>query len=83
MIIESVKYKNSILSINKSTKLIGVSEEIWNFRMGGHQIVEKWLKSHKGDVIDLDTFELLSNICGLVKETIVIQKQLNGFYELK
>jgi hypothetical protein len=44
--VEKAVWSNDTVWVDKSqtTGFRGVSEDVWNFRIGGYQICEKWLK---------------------------------------
>ncbi len=63
------------LYINHSAYFVGVSQEIYNYRIGGYCVLDKYLKSHKGESCD---FDHVSNIIKVIARTIEIQKTL-GF----
>ncbi|GAA8655801.1 DNA methyltransferase [Helicobacter pylori] len=63
------------LYINHSTYFRGVSQEIYDYRIGGYCVLDKYLKSHKGERCD---FDHVSNIIKVIARTIEIQKTL-GF----
>ncbi|EPZ93343.1 type ISP restriction/modification enzyme [Helicobacter pylori] len=63
------------LYINHSAYFRGVSQEIYNFRIGGYCVLDKYLKSHKGEPCD---FDHVKNIIKVIARTIEIQKTL-GF----
>ena len=46
--IEQVKYNDGKVYISKATAICGITEDVWNYYIGGYQIIDKWLKSHKG-----------------------------------
>lgn len=74
LFIEQVKYQDGKVYINKSTAVCGITEEVWNYFIGGYQIIDKWLKSHKGEELDYYKFNHLKKIVAIVEETIKIQK---------
>lgn len=76
LLIEMVKYENETLRINKDTIITGITEEIYNYYLGGYQVIDKWLKSHKGENLTIDYFNHIKKIAGIIEETINIQKQL-------
>ncbi len=43
--------------INKTQYFDGVPEATWNFKVGGYQVCEKWLKDRKGRTLTLDEIE--------------------------
>ncbi|MFP6070650.1 type ISP restriction/modification enzyme, partial [Helicobacter pylori] len=63
------------LYINHSAYFRGVSEEIYNYMIGGYGVLDKYLKSHKNEPCD---FDHVSNIIKVIACTIEIQKTL-GF----
>ncbi|WRF59095.1 N-6 DNA methylase [Helicobacter pylori] len=63
------------LYINHSAYFRGVSQEIYDYRIGGYGVLDKYLKSHKDESCD---FDHVSNIIKVIARTIEIQKTL-GF----
>ncbi|MGL2746681.1 type ISP restriction/modification enzyme [Helicobacter pylori] len=63
------------LYINHSAYFRGVSQEIYDYRIGGYGVLDKYLKSHKNEPCD---FDHVSNIIKIIARTIEIQKTL-GF----
>ncbi len=63
------------LYINRSAYFRGVSQEIYDYRIGGYCVLDKYLKSHKNEPCD---FDHVSNIIKVIARTIEIQKTL-GF----
>lgn len=80
MVIEDIKYKKGILHINKNKQITGISEEVWNYNIGGYKVLEKWFKEHKGDLLTIDNFTLIENIVGLLNETIKLQEYLKNLH---
>lgn len=63
------------LYINHSAYFRGVSKEIYDYRIGGYCVLDKYLKSHKDEPCD---FDHVTNIIKVIAHTIEIQKTL-GF----
>ncbi|MGL2584719.1 type ISP restriction/modification enzyme [Helicobacter pylori] len=63
------------LYINPSAYFRGVSEEIYNYMIGGYGVLDKYLKSHKNEPCD---FDRVTHIIKVIACTIEIQKTL-GF----
>ncbi|GAA8492700.1 hypothetical protein KKKH51_00730 [Helicobacter pylori] len=63
------------LYINHSAYFGGVSQEIYDYMIGGYGVLDKYLKSHKNESCD---FDHVSNIIKVIARTIEIQKTL-GF----
>ncbi|GAB0051049.1 hypothetical protein YGH007_13390 [Helicobacter pylori] len=63
------------LYINHSAYFSGVSQEIYDYRIGGYCVLDKYLKSYKNEPCD---FDHVTNIIKVIARTIEIQKTL-GF----
>ncbi|GAA8512566.1 hypothetical protein oki101_00720 [Helicobacter pylori] len=63
------------LYINHSAYFRGVSQEIYDYRIGGYCVLDKYLKSHKNEPCD---FDHVTRIIKVIVRTIEIQKTL-GF----
>ncbi|MDU9786545.1 type ISP restriction/modification enzyme [Helicobacter pylori] len=74
-IIKKPSHNEQRLYINHSAYFRGVSQEIYNYRIGGYCVLDKYLKSHKDEPCD---FDQVTNIIKVIARTIEIQKTL-GF----
>ncbi len=63
------------LYINHSAYFSGVSQEIYDYRIGGYCVLDKYLKNHKNESCD---FDHVTRIIKVIARTIEIQKTL-GF----
>jgi hypothetical protein len=54
----------------------GVPEAVWNFRIGGYQICEKWLKDHKGRTLSDDDIAHYRKIVVALNETIRLMQEI-------
>ncbi|GAA9890145.1 hypothetical protein VN0739_12470 [Helicobacter pylori] len=50
-----------------------MSQEIYDYRIGGYGVLDKYLKSHKNEPCD---FDHVTNIIKVIARTIEIQKTL-------
>ncbi|WQS70012.1 N-6 DNA methylase [Helicobacter pylori] len=66
---------NQRLYINHSAYFRGVSQEIYDYRIGGYCVLDKYLKSHENEPCD---FDHVTNIIKVIARTLEIQKTL-GF----
>lgn len=46
--IEKYKFENGCVTINRFQKFSNITEDDWNFSIGGYQPLQKWLKDRKG-----------------------------------
>jgi len=78
--IEKVTYKEDEqrIYINKEKYFEGVTPEIWNYHIGGYQVLHKYLKDRKNRMMD-DAPRYCRIVTALYK-TIEIQKQIDKIY---
>ena len=48
-LVEFIKYEDkSIVQINPDKHFEGITPELWNYHIGGYQVLHKYMKGHKG-----------------------------------
>ena len=80
MTIGGVKYKKELLYINESTCIAGITKDVWEYNIGGYQVLSKWFKEHKGEKLSIDSFSHIENVVGLLSETIKLQEYLRELH---
>ena len=45
-------------------------EEVWNFHIGGYQVLDKYLKSRRGRELSLDEIENVLNVVKVLRFTL-------------
>lgn len=76
-LIDKPYFENGRIYINETQYFERVSEEAWNFSIGGYQVLDKWLKSRKDMRLSLEDINHFRHICGILAETIKIQNEIN------
>lgn len=56
--------------INDRQSFRPVPEAVWNFHIGGYQVLDKYLKSRKGRTLSLDEIRQIERICDALAFTI-------------
>lgn len=70
--VDSVKYNDGKLYINKTQYFDNIPENVWNFHIGGYQVLDKWLKSRKKRELSVQEILHFIQIVEVLKETIRI-----------
>ena len=73
--IEKIIYepKEQKLFVNENLHFCGVSEAVWEYKIGGYQVLDKYLKSHKGEKIDHAHF---SRVIQTLHRSLEIESQI-------
>lgn len=81
-LVEKLKYdeKEKRVYINVEQYFENVSNEIWEYQIGGYQVCHKWLKDRKKRKLSLEDIKHYCNIVTALKETIEIQKEIDKLY---
>jgi predicted helicase len=79
--IANVKYVGSKVYINDVQYFDGVSEEVFNFYIGGYQPCQKWLKDRKDSTLVYDDITHYQKIIYAISETLRIMSLLDDIVD--
>jgi len=81
--IEKISYSDQTVWLDKaqSTGFAGVSENVWEFHIGGYQVCEKWLKDRKGRTLSKDDIAHYQKVVVVLNETIRLMKEIDEVIE--
>jgi predicted helicase len=68
------------IAINKTQVFKPVPEEVWNFHIGGYQVLDKYLKSRKGRVLSLGEINHVGAIADSLAFTIEQMAKIDEVY---
>jgi len=77
---EFITYKDCKVSINQDQYFEGITEEVWQYQIGGYQVCDKWLKDRKGQRLSLDDIKHYCKVVTAMGKTIEIQKAIDNLY---
>ncbi|MBU3955062.1 N-6 DNA methylase, partial [bacterium] len=63
--------------INKDQYFEGIEYGVWNFHIGGYQVLDKWLKSRKGRLLTFDEVLHWQKIVVVLKETAILMTEID------
>lgn len=63
--------------INAKQWFTGVKPEVWEFRVGGYQVAEKWLKDRRGRVLGFDDIGHYQQVLGALGETLKVMEEID------
>ena len=66
--------------INASQGFADIPREVWDFTVGGYQVIEKYLKSRKGRTLSLDEIENVEKVANILSFTIAQMERIDGAY---
>ena len=66
--------------INDSQYFEGIEREVWEYQIGGYQVLDKWLKGRKGRKLSLDDIKHYCQIATALEKTIKIQRDIDNIY---
>lgn len=66
--------------INATQHFVPVPPEVWNFYIGGYQVIDKYLKSRKGRKLTLDEIDNVTNVANVLAFTIDQMRKIDDAY---
>ena len=63
--------------ISRSQYFEGVAPEVWQFRTGGYQPVDKWLKDRRGRTLSFDDLQHYRKMVAAIGETIDLMERVD------
>ncbi len=80
--VEFVRYapKEQSIAINGAQFFKPVSQAVWNFHIGGYQVLDKYLKSRKGRKLSLDEINHVAAIADSLAFTIDQMAKIDNAY---
>ena len=81
--VEAVRYspEEQVISINKTQSFKPVPQNVWDFHIGGYQVLDKYLKSRKGRVLTLDEINQVGAIADSLAFTIEQMARIDEAYK--
>lgn len=82
-IVEKISYRENVVYLDKqlSNAFHGISEAVWEFRIGGYQVCEKWLKDRKGEALSIGEINIYCKIVTSISETIELMRNIDAAIE--
>ena len=81
--VEKVRYSptEEAIHINETQYFKPVPQEVWDFHIGGYQVLDKYLKSRKGRVLTLDEIKHVSAVADSLAFTIDQMAKIDVAYQ--
>ncbi len=83
--VEKITYddKTQRVYINDNQYFDNVSENVWNFEIGGYLVLYKWLNERKGRILSYEEQNKFKKISYVLHETLGIRGQIDKVYTEK
>jgi len=80
--VEMVRYApaGQAVSINETQSFAPVPPAVWEFRVGGYQVLDKYLKSRKGRVLSLDEIDHVAAVADSLAFTVDQMARIDAVY---
>lgn len=81
--VEAPRYSEAeqAIWINKTQCFKSVPQDVWNFHIGGYQVLEKYLKSRKGRQLSLDEINHIAAVADSLAFTIAQMAKIDSAYK--
>ena len=77
--IEKVSWSHNTVWLDKNQTIgfHGVTDDVWNFQIGGYQVCEKWLKDRKGKILSPQDIMCYQKILVALDETLRLMGEID------
>ena len=72
--------KEKKLYINENQYFSGIESQVWNYYIGGYQVLDKWIKDKVGRNLNDDEVEHYLKVITAISKTIEIQNEIDKLY---
>lgn len=81
-LVRKIEYnqKKHLIYINEGQHFGLVGKDIWEYQIGGYQVMDKWLKDRKNHRLPLDAIKHYCRIATAIKQTIGLQNKIDELY---
>lgn len=81
--IESIKYctEKERLYLNKTQYFSGINETMWKFKIGGYEVLSKWLKDRPKKKLTYENIKMFKKIIFSCQKTIFISKEIDDLIQ--
>lgn len=66
--------------INKTQYFEGIESEVWEYQIGGYQVLDKWLKDRKKRILSTEDIKHYCRVVTALDKTIEIQREIDKLY---
>ena len=81
-IVEKYKFQNGSIEINRNQRFHNITNEDWDFSIGGYQPLQKWLKDRKGYILSQEDVVHYERIIYCIRLTREIMKEIDTIVRL-
>lgn len=74
---EQEPLKRGRVYVNKEQYVEGVEPEVWEFEIGGYQVLDKWLKDRRGRALSFDDLLHYQKVVVALQETIRLMVEID------
>ncbi len=67
-----IENENKIF-VNDTLHFIDINKDVWEYKIGGYKVLDKYIKSHKDEELDIEHFQ---KIITIINKTIKIEKEI-------
>lgn len=71
--------KEKCVYINGTKYFKGISKEMWEYNIGGYQVLKRYLDWRKGE--KLDSFQYYCQVASVIQQTTKIQREIDEVFE--
>lgn len=72
--------EKGLIRINEKQFFEGIEKDVWEYQIGGYQVLKKWIKGRKGRKLSLEEIRHFCKVVTALKKTIETQDEIDKLY---
>ncbi len=80
MKVDKIKFDNGKVYINSTQHFDGITKNVWEFKIGSYQVLDKWLKERNGRKLTSNEVEHFIKTVKVLDETLHIMVKIDKIY---
>ena len=81
-LVEKQQYneKEQRVYVNETQYFEGIEKEVWDYQIGGYQVLDKWLKDRRKRLLSSEDIRHYCRVATALKMTIEVQAEIDSIY---
>jgi predicted helicase len=76
-LVQNAEYKLNAIWLNKNSRIECVPTMVWEYKIGGYQICEKWLKDRRNTELSISEVKNFQEILSVIEDTLELVAELD------
>ncbi len=77
--VKIIRHRGDNVYINEKQHFTGINKDIWNYRIGGYQVLKRWLESRKRRKLSMSDIEHFISTASIIDDTLQLIEKIDEY----